>query len=90
MRKGRQRCWGFFLYSWQKGHTNWERSIGLFVPFPQLSLLHRGFRLFLIVDVVSHLPDLHDVVLADGADDPRLVRIPGEVGDLKSFSIDMK
>lgn len=31
--------------------------------------------------VLYHLPDLHDVVLRDGADDPRLNRVPGEVGD---------
>lgn len=26
-----------------------------------------------------HLPDLHDVVLGDGADDPRFIRVPGKV-----------
>jgi len=29
-----------------------------------------------------HLPDLHDVVLGHRADDPGLVGVPGEVGDL--------
>lgn len=29
-----------------------------------------------------HLPNLHDVVLRHGADDPGLTGVPGEVGDL--------
>ena len=32
---------------------------------------------------MAHLwTDLHDVVLADGADDPGVVGVPAEVGDL--------
>lgn len=31
--------------------------------------------------ILYHLPDLHDVVLRDGADHPRLNGVPGEVGD---------
>lgn len=30
---------------------------------------------------IYHLPDLHDVVLRDGADDPWFNGVPGEVGD---------
>lgn len=29
-----------------------------------------------------HLPDLHDVVLRHGADDPGFIGVPGEVRDL--------
>lgn len=32
-------------------------------------------------ELLYHLPDLHDVVLGDGADHPRLDGVPGEVGD---------
>ena len=39
-------------------------------------------RLLVVVDILRHLPNLHDVVLGDGADDPRLVRVPREVGYL--------
>lgn len=31
---------------------------------------------------IHHLPDLHDVVLRDWADDPGFIGIPGEVGNL--------
>ncbi len=41
-----------------------------------------GLDLLVVVDVLGHLPDLHDVVLADGADHPGVVGVPGEVGDL--------
>lgn len=30
---------------------------------------------------IYHLPDLHDVVLRDGADNPRFNGVPGEVRD---------
>lgn len=30
---------------------------------------------------IYHLPDLHDVVLRDGADNPRFDGVPGEVRD---------
>lgn len=33
------------------------------------------------MEILYHLPDLHDVVLRDGADHPRLNGVPGEVGD---------
>lgn len=31
---------------------------------------------------IHHLPDLHNVVLRYGADDPGFIRVPGEIGDL--------
>ena len=38
-----------------------------------------GLRLLIIVDVLSHLPDLHDVVLGHAADHPGVVGVPAEV-----------
>jgi len=39
----------------------------------------RTLRVFVIVDVLSHLPDLHNVVFRHRADDPGLVGVPREV-----------
>jgi len=47
-----------------------------------LELIGVDFALLVIVDVLSHLPDLHDVVFGHGADHPGLIRVPREVGDL--------
>lgn len=33
-----------------------------------------------------HLPDLHDVVFRHRADDPGLIRVPGEVRDLSCMA----
>ena len=51
------------------------------------SLLHlvRGcVRVDIIVDILSHLPHLQDVVLRDTAHYPRVIGVPSEVGDLGS------
>lgn len=39
-------------------------------------------RLLVVVDVLGHLPDLHDVVLRDGADDPGFIGVPRKVRNL--------
>ena len=44
------------------------------------------FRLVFVVDVVSHLPDLHHVVRSNAADHPGLVLVPAEVRDLGSVT----
>lgn len=48
----------------------------------------RGGRLglFVVVDVLGHLPDLHYVVLGHRADHPRFVGVPREVGYLGRMS----
>merc|ERR1711973_1063365 len=38
--------------------------------------------LLIIVDVLSHLPNLHDVVLGHRADNPGIIGVPGKIGDL--------
>ena len=40
------------------------------------------FGFFIIVNIFRHLPDLHDVVLRNGANDPRFVRVPREIRNL--------
>lgn len=39
-------------------------------------------RFFIIVDVLSHLPHLHNVVLRHRTDDPGFIGVPGKVRDL--------
>ena len=36
---------------------------------------------FVVVNILSHLPDLHDIVFGNGANYPGFVRIPGEIAD---------
>ena len=65
-----------FLHIRGKGGENKQgRLVGV-------GLVGVGVGLLVVVDVLGHLPDLHDVVLAHRADDPGLVGVPGEVGDL--------
>jgi hypothetical protein len=47
-----------------------------------LELIGVDLALLVIVDVLGHLPHLHDVVLGHRADHPGLVGVPREVGDL--------
>ena len=50
----------------------------------------RSFSLFIVVNVLGHLPNLHNVVLRDGADDPGVVGVPAVKKDLglgKSFQV---
>ena len=42
--------------------------------------------LLVIVDVLCHLPDLHDVVLRDAADNPVVIRVPTAVRNLGSVT----
>lgn len=51
-----------------------------------LELIWINFALLIIVDVLSHLPDLHDIILRNGADHPSLIRVPREVRDLGSMA----
>ena len=38
------------------------------------------FRFLIVINVLSHLPHLHDVVLGHGTHNPRLVVVPRKVG----------
>lgn len=58
------------------------RSLTACLGVSRLNLVGGCFWLFVIVDVLGHLPHLHDVVFRHRADDPGLVGIPREVGDL--------
>ncbi len=44
----------------------------------QLVGIHITF--LVIVNVLGHLPNLHDIVFGHGTNDPRLVRVPREIG----------
>ena len=49
-------------------------------------IVGRSVWIFIIVDVLSHLPHLQDVVFRHTADHPGLVRVPGKVRDLGCVS----
>lgn len=57
-----------------------------FLSIRRFNLVGSCVRLFIVVNVFRHLPDLHDVIFWYWADDPRLVGIPRKVGDLCSVS----
>ena len=61
-------------------------SLVKFSSFAVLELRCWCLRLLVIVDVLRHLPDLHDVVLGHGADHPGVIGVPTEVGDLGSVT----
>ena len=67
---------------------NFISSVSLvkFSSFAVLELRCWCLRLLVIVDVLRHLPDLHDVVLRHRADHPGVIRVPTEVGDLGSVT----
>ena len=48
-----------------------------------LQLVSGGFGLLVVVNVLGHLPDLHDVILGDRTDDPRMIRVPRKVADFR-------
>lgn len=60
----------------------WECCLGVC----WLNLVCCCFRFLIVVDVLSHLPHLHDIVLRHWADDPSFVGIPREVWDLGGVS----
>ena len=45
-----------------------------------------GIRLFFIINILGHLPNLHNIILGNGANYPRLILIPTEVGNFSGMS----
>lgn len=44
------------------------------------------FIIVIGVDVFSHLPDLQDIVLCDGSNDPGIARVPAEIRNTAGMS----